>query len=170
MTLPASFPLSMSQIATELGKSLPLSILDPWVIALAGKSAAPVSFSNLLGKTGSFSGNVTFTMGSGTHFGQVGSSSPQPITQFFGGSIFSVDNGGDVSGSAVYIRFDGGQAAPNWANKIALTNNVNGKTAVCTKSDNFTWFTTSAPAGTCPGVALGSGQSAAYSITIKPSA
>lgn len=59
MTLPASFPLSMSQVATELGLSLPLSINHAWVIALAGKSALPVSFSDLLGKTGRFDGSVT---------------------------------------------------------------------------------------------------------------
>lgn len=51
MTLPASFPLSMSQVATELGTTLPLSLLDPDVVALAGLSGPPVSMSDLLGKS-----------------------------------------------------------------------------------------------------------------------
>lgn len=51
MTLPASFPLSMSQVAAELGTTLPLSLLDPSVVALAGKSGPPVSMSDLLGKS-----------------------------------------------------------------------------------------------------------------------
>lgn len=49
MTLPSSLPLSMSDIATELGTSLPLNLLDADVLDLAEKSA-PISFSDLLGK------------------------------------------------------------------------------------------------------------------------
>ncbi|MDQ7975919.1 hypothetical protein QYH69_01485 [Paraburkholderia sp. SARCC-3016] len=58
MTLPATLPLSMSQIANELGRALPLGMLDPMVLSLAGKSAPPISFTDLLGKTGRYDGSV----------------------------------------------------------------------------------------------------------------
>lgn len=63
MTLPSSFPLSMSQVAAELGKSLPLSLLNPDVVALAGKSGPPVSFSDLLGKSSGFPSTMTAGVG-----------------------------------------------------------------------------------------------------------
>ena len=51
MTLPVDFPLSMSQVAAELDRPLPLSLLDPEVIALAGKTSGPIHMSDLLGKS-----------------------------------------------------------------------------------------------------------------------
>ena len=63
MTLPASFPLSMSQISSELGLSVvfdwPLSIDNPLILALAGKTSLPVSFSDLLGQSGHVISNGT---------------------------------------------------------------------------------------------------------------
>lgn len=52
MTLPASFPLSMSQVNTELGRATnaTTSLLESAVRGLAGVPSGPVSFSNLLGK------------------------------------------------------------------------------------------------------------------------
>jgi hypothetical protein len=89
MTLPAAFPLSMSQIATELGLSLPLSINHPWVIALAGKTALPVSFSDLLGKSGhcNASGTVRMDAGGGNIFYLV---NVVPNVQFFDSQISQI--------------------------------------------------------------------------------
>lgn len=52
MTLPASFPLSMSQINTELGRATNAntSLLESAVRTLAQVPSGPVSYSNLLGK------------------------------------------------------------------------------------------------------------------------
>ena len=43
MTLPTSGAISLAQIAAELGIGLPLSLTDSRVLALAGKSAPPVT-------------------------------------------------------------------------------------------------------------------------------
>lgn len=51
MTLQASFPLSMSQVAAELGVSLPLSTGDARVRWLADDVGGDISASQLLGKT-----------------------------------------------------------------------------------------------------------------------
>lgn len=51
MTLPTTLPISMSDIATELGISPPFSLGDAACLALAGKTALPVSMSDFLGKT-----------------------------------------------------------------------------------------------------------------------
>lgn len=56
MTLPLSPPISMSQVLAELrvtnpGRSLPISLGDADVRALAGVPSGPVSLSHLYGKT-----------------------------------------------------------------------------------------------------------------------
>lgn len=52
MTLPASFPLSMSQVNTELGRATnaTTSLLESAVRTLAQKPSGAVAFSDLLGK------------------------------------------------------------------------------------------------------------------------
>lgn len=60
MTLPASYPLSMSQINVELGRAsnATTSLTESAVRTLAGVPSGAVSFSNLLGKSSfSASGN-----------------------------------------------------------------------------------------------------------------
>lgn len=63
MTLPSS-NLRMDQVAFELNRSLPLSLLDQWVQYLAN-SAPPISMSMLFGKTGRFDGVRTGFIGGG---------------------------------------------------------------------------------------------------------
>lgn len=53
MTLPTTKPISMSQVAAELGLSFPLSLTDSRVRALAGKATGTISLTDLLGKTAS---------------------------------------------------------------------------------------------------------------------
>lgn len=126
MTLPAVFPLAMSQVANELGLSLPLNLLHPWVIALAGKSAAPVSFSNLLGKTGRYDGSNTVSSGP---VYSISLNNP-----FFGGTL----NGLSQQGSGNLTL--GFSLAPNWNGSIKVINNSSGANAVLAKQNSTTWF------------------------------
>lgn len=126
MTLPASFPLSMTQIATELGRALPLALLDSWVVALAGKSAAPVSFSNLLGKTGRYDGSNA-----------IGGVNPANISlnnPFFGGTMASMSQ--STTNGNMTLSFS---AAPNWSGNIFAKNNTTGASAVLSKQNSTTW-------------------------------
>lgn len=147
MTLPASLPLSMSQIATELGLALPLSLNHAWVLALAQKTALPVSFSDLLGKTGRFDGNVNIT---GTGIGAL-SNAP-----FFGGTLNSIENqGGQLSINCVNAPVD-------YTGSIKLTNHTTGISAVLPYygGSPVSWVLNSPPANITPFNATSS-----YSIT-----
>jgi hypothetical protein len=149
MTLPASFPMSMSQIATELGLSLPLSINNAWVIALAGKSALPVGFSDLLGKAGHFSGNLT-TGAAGQVFEVDFTSS-----FFFGGQL-QYFRQQTVSTVLVF------SSAPNWSGNIIVTNTTLGVSSVLTKTNSTQWN------GNAPQGMLGLNGSV-NNITVYPS-
>lgn len=163
MTLPASFPLSMTQIAAEIGKTLPLSLLDPWVVALAGKRGAPVGFTDLLGKTGSFNGSVTIQMGSGVNFGN--RFSITPLGSFFGATISGID-GYDATSTSARIIFN---TAPNWTGNIKITNQSSGASGILIKQNSTTWQTTSAAANTIPGAGLSAGQQTTATMLIQPS-
>lgn len=116
MTLPASFPLSMSQIAAELGISLPLSLDDSRVLMLAGKTAPPISFSDLLGKAASFTGNVAITQIQQFVF------AGNPNAPFYGGTIGLIKLTTN-SGNAIDVV-----ASPDslWTSSIVLANNTTG--------------------------------------------
>lgn len=135
MTLPASFPLSMSQIATELGLSLPLSLGHAWVISLAGKSALPVSFSDLLGKTAQYSGSPAASGGGGGISVNLGGAT------WFGGQLnFLITTQGPPSGTTLAFN-----VAPNWSGNIKVTNNTTSVSLVIPKTNSSTWSSTSAP-------------------------
>jgi hypothetical protein len=66
MVMPANLPISMSQVAAELGLPLPLSFNHPWVIYLAGKTALPVSMSDFESMQASWTGVQTIGKSFGT--------------------------------------------------------------------------------------------------------
>ena len=137
MTLPASFPLSMSQIAAELGLSFPLSIEHAWVLALANKAAAPISFSDLLGKTGRYDGNlIGQNAGGSDNFIRFGN------YPFFGGTLFAVDT---FFPDASHCQLSMG-SAPNWNGNIFFKNNTTGVSVVFSKTNSTTWQVASNPA------------------------
>ena len=114
MTLPASFPISISQIASEVALPVPLSINHPRILALANKSGFPISFGDLLGKTGRIDGNFSANSSSVILFGN---------PAFFGTSLFS----GTVSGGGLTLVFN---ATPSWTGNILFKNNTTGISSV----------------------------------------
>lgn len=136
MTLSANFPLSMSQIASELGLTLPLSMAHGWVISLAGKSSLPASFSDLLGQTGTANGNASASSGGGGIIAPF--SSP-----WFRGQISQLGaTTGGAPGLTVSISFS---SAPNWNGSILLKNNTTGGSIVLTKQNSISWQVNSNP-------------------------
>lgn len=106
MTLPSSGPISLSQVAVEIGlaANAPISLDHATVRALAGKPSGPISLGDLLGKTYGAAvpgGSIqTINLAAGRHvdgtftytgrvtFGSVGSISPgtllgMAITEFY---------------------------------------------------------------------------------------
>jgi hypothetical protein len=141
----------MSQVATELGLSLPLWLTHDWVIALAGKAIPPVSFSDLLGKTGRYDGNNT-----------VGGVNPASIflnNQFFGGTLSGMSQ--STTNGSMTISFS---VAPNWAGNILAKNNTTGASAVLAKQNSTTWSVNGAS-----GNILALREGFTDSFTIQPS-
>jgi hypothetical protein len=136
MTLPVG-SLSMSQIAAELGLSLPLSLQHAWVRALAQVSGAACDFNSLRGKTGRFDGNLPTQASAG--FFITFNNAP-----FFGGGLQTAQyivNTGEAD-----IFFNALPAA--WRGNLLLRNNSTGAQAVLAfnpTSPGF-WQTMSAPA------------------------
>ncbi|MEM5294253.1 hypothetical protein VSR82_07905 [Burkholderia sp. JPY481] len=135
MTLPASFPLRMDQVATELGLSLPLSMNHAWVLALAQKSGLPVSFSDLLGKTGRFDGNLATTSANNVNVAFI-SNAP-----FFGGTIAFIRT--DFGVNETDISFN---TTPNWTGPILITNHSSGVSARVPYVGSGSWFLSGAVA------------------------
>lgn len=122
MTLPASFPMSMSEIAAEIGMSLPLSIDNPKVVALAGKLALPLSFSDLLGKTGHVSGNFLCSQVGSPYFYYFIDFADAP---FFGGTLGQLQSLSNGTGVASLYP----NVTTNWGNpgeSITVKNNTTG--------------------------------------------
>jgi hypothetical protein len=128
MTLPVAFPISLQQIANELGFSLPLSMDNQFVIELAGKSVGPVSLSDLFGKTGNFSGSMV-SGGAGTR-----AEIDFPSPTFFGGTIASLQE--ITAGLALSLNFS---VAPNLTGNIVVKNTTTGASSIFTKSSSTLW-------------------------------
>lgn len=135
MTLPVSGPISLSQIANEVGLSLPISINHPWLLNLINKSGLPVSFSDFYGKTGRCDGNL---------LGQGGGGSPTFInfssSPFFGGTLVSL-----LVDSTPETLLNVG-AVPNWTGNIKAINNTTGVSIVLSPYSATYWRSGSAPA------------------------
>lgn len=128
MTLPAAFPLSMSQIANELGLSFPLAFSHSWIVQLAQKPGFPMSFSDLLGKTGRFDGSLFCSSGGG---GQTINFGNAP---WFGGQLQSA--GQLVTAPSTSIGFT---TTPNWSGNILLRNNTTGAGVVMPRTNTNVW-------------------------------
>lgn len=130
MTLPASFPLSMSQVATELGISLPLSLEDSRVLALAGKTGAPISFSDLLGKTGRFDGSVLCQGDSSPGYFINLASAP-----FFGGGLAELAVN-EAGGGLTFLSIGG---SATWTGNILVQNNTTGASVALPNAGGGDW-------------------------------
>lgn len=141
MTLPAAFPLSVSQIATELGLSLPLSANHAWVLALAQVGGLPLSFNQLLGRTGRFDGSALASSSGSGVFINLG------FAPWFGGQLASFGGSfGGPGGTSTLLSFQGGGAAvPNWTGNIKVKNNTTGVSVVLPKIDSIDWGNSLAP-------------------------
>ncbi|PXX15848.1 hypothetical protein C7399_109183 [Paraburkholderia tropica] len=156
MTLPASYPLSMSQIATELGLSLPLSLTHAWVLALAGKTAAPISFGDLLGKSGQANA-IAYVNSNGFAV------APLFSAAFFDVVLIEADN----PGNSCTLYTQGNTLPALYRGRVLVTNHTTGLSAVLnyTGVSSGPWSTTVAPSNL---FAKSSGATA-NSITIQPS-
>jgi len=122
VTLPSSFPLSMSQVATELGTTLPLSVSNPWILLLSGKYALPISFSDLLGKSGRYDGSAQINQS-----GQFDCFVSLPNVPFFNCSIIEIEES-TANGLVVYCA-QGSHSVQNPL-KILVKDNTTGQSVV----------------------------------------
>jgi hypothetical protein len=153
MTLPASYPISMSQIANEVGLSLPVSLTHPFIEDLAQlngwSSGKPISFSQLLGLTGRCDQNITPDfVGSPFNYWEIAFSA----LPFYGGTIQNVSVsgtgvGGPTIGAQVFINFVSGHGiGPQVTHNIKLVNNSTGVSLVFnTKVNGYEWSAASYP-------------------------
>ena len=163
MTLPSTYPISMSQVLDELklfnpSRAYPISLLDTDVLHLARKTAGPVSFSDLLGRSGfspvavagftppspipvSFEGNgVLNATISCTPSGGSGSLSFAWTVQATGGvGTYIVGSAGATATVAT-----SGQTAPASGNAVVrctITDLITGATAFGDVTINWAWTT-----------------------------
>jgi hypothetical protein len=118
----------MSQIAAELGLSLPLNLQHVWVRALAQVGGAACDFNSLRGKTGRFDGAIASTFANPL------------ISISFGGAPFF---GGTLNGASQNISNGNLQitslSAPNWTGNVKLINNTTAVSAVLPFAGSGTW-------------------------------
>ena len=163
MTLPSSGNISLSQVATELNLSMPLSMSHPWVRAICGSINLPASLSGARGKSARYSGNQTFTMGSGTHFGQVGMNPPYFV--LFGGYNGYI-NSSNILGESARLAFD--TVMPTYQGNFKFTNVSAGVSGIFTYQSPGNWTGFSWPSNCMPGTTLVSGQRTTVSIILEP--
>lgn len=133
MTLPASGPISMSQVSVELGLSATynLSLDNSWVryLGQVAGSGTICSFLNLQGKTGTFQGVAP--SGTGALYAVF------PSAPWFGGILEELDAFSPSQGNQFIFTF---AVAPNWPNNIKITNLSTGVSATFTpQSGGTTW-------------------------------
>jgi hypothetical protein len=131
----------MSQIATELGLSLPLNLQHAWVRALAQVGGAACDFNSLRGKTGRFDGSGLASSTGGGVFVNLG------FAPWFGGQLVTLGGTfGGPFGTHTSLTFQGGgPPAPNWTGNIKVTNNTTSTSVILPKQDAFTWGNNLAP-------------------------
>lgn len=130
MTTTSSGALSMLDIATEMGQSLPLSANSSMVLGLGGKSSLPISFSDLYGKNGNLNT---------TKFGNPGAAGNDAriainvdLKDFMGGQPQFLYCSGTATGR-VKLQFQsaGGASPPTtYRGNILVKNNRTGVQAV----------------------------------------
>jgi hypothetical protein len=159
MTLPSSFPISESQIAAEVGLSLPVSSNNAWLIALAGKAALPYSASDFLGKTGHFSGSKTVQQaGQFNYFVDLG-----------GAPLFDATlNGASETNAAAYLSVTTLTPPTNYTGPIIVTNVTLNRSLVLSYVGSGTWGGSSG--GGAGGIGLQGQTGQTYALTIYPHA
>lgn len=156
--MPASFPYSESDAATELGLSLPISANHAWLIALAGKTALPYSASDLLGKTGHFSGSRTVQQaGQFNYFVDVSGNN------FFDASL----NGIGETNAAANLSVTTLVSPTKYTGNIKVTNVTLGRSLVLSYVGSGVWGGASGGGAGGIGIAFNTGQT--YQFTIYPS-
>lgn len=120
MTLPASGPMTMGQIAFEVNvSSTGLSLNHSWVRTLAGLLSGPIGFANLQGKTGRLDGNFA-TDSNGADV--ILNNAP-----FFGSQLNTLEQ---VQGASPKVTlFIGEGSGVIWTGAITVYNNSSGQSA-----------------------------------------
>lgn len=161
--LPNFFPISMSQVATELGLSLPLSMQHSWVMALADKTAPPVSFSDLLGQSGHVNASGSVQQRTNSDFFV-----DLPTTAVFfsrtGGYISQLEEstlGNDLLVSSTSFP------VPGYTGKIKVTNTTLGRSLVLSYIGSAQWG--GASGGGAGGIGIFGNAGSTYNFTIYPS-
>jgi len=134
MTLPATGPISMSQVSVELGlaSNYPMSLDHSWLRALAqvGGAGTNVSISSLHGKGATWNGPTTTTSTGGPNPSYTVSFSP--LAPFFGGAL-STYQGDPIGPCYVFSTYaTSGGALPNWPGNIRITNQSTGQSVIAT--------------------------------------
>ncbi|MGN6084922.1 hypothetical protein [Trinickia sp.] len=162
MTLPASFPLSMSQVATELGLSLPLSLNHPWVIALGGVGPTlPLGFSDLLGQSGHVNANGTVQQISNVDYRV--NLTGTPFFSRFGGYISTLEE----TTFSTNLLVSNTDLHPTYTGKIKIINTTLGDSLVLSYIGSGQWG--GATGGGAGGIGIFGHAGATYNFTIYPS-
>lgn len=114
MTLPSSPPLSMAQIATEFGGSLPHSISEYYGVAAGVPSSGTLSFTDFLGKSAVIPGQQLFTS-SGSFV------VPAGVVLIKAVAIGGGGGGAEGASGDSYAMASGGGGALSYDNAIVVT-------------------------------------------------
>ena len=133
MSLPTTPPISMSQVATELGTSLPLSMDNGAVLALAGKTSLPCSMYDLLGGTKLVLGAAIPSGGVvGFVSGVAGTVTPGT---YLGVSVTDLTT---LTGGVLRLRMQGSRAQNFFDTLITPIGNVNSGSALYSVPGSYT--------------------------------